>query len=249
MLKVSRADLVLSIGLDLEIGWLPPILQGARNPKVIPGTPGNLEVGPLVETLDKPVGGVSRADGDVHPQGNPHVNLDPIRMGQIGLKVAERMGELDSEHAQAYTQRAQALKARLDEKTKGWRARVEKSGVKSVVTYHSTLAYFLDRVHVKAAAFLEPKPGIPPTAKHLLEVMDVVKAQKVPLVLIENYFDASVAKGMLQEAPWLKLRSVPVLVGGDPSIKTLDDLYEGLVAALEAGAGSGTGQVDGGQHD
>ena len=102
-----------------------------------------------------------------------------------------------------------------------------------MVTYHSTQTYFLDRFGVKTAAYLEPKPGIPPTASHIMEVIETVKSEKVRLILVENYFDPVVTRRILQEAPWVEVRAVPVLVGGSPEIKSLDDLYEALVSALE----------------
>ena len=233
MVKVSRADLVVAIGLELEIGWLPSILQGARNPKVMRGQPGFLEVGPLVTPLEVAIGKITRAEGDVHPDGNPHVTLDPIRAGEIGEKIAVRLGELDTEHAASYQANAKALAKRLGDKAKAWQARIEKSGVRQVITYHKTLTYFLDRFHLENPAILEPKPGIPPTSGHILGVVQMIRAQKIPLVLVENYFDPTVTKRIQAEVPSVRSITVAVAVDGAPEIKTIDDLYEGLVKAVE----------------
>ena len=111
MVKVSHADLVVSLGLELEIGWLPPILQGARNPKVMPGTKGYLELGPFVDPIEVPKEKVTRVEGDVHPFGNPHFNLDPIRMGTVAEVIADRLGELDPEHSAAYKENAKKFKS------------------------------------------------------------------------------------------------------------------------------------------
>ena len=232
-IKVNHADLVVSIGLGLEIGWLPSILDLARNPKVIRGGPGFLEVGPLIDVLEVPKGTVTRADGDVHPEGNPHITLDPIRAGLIALKMAQRLGELDPAHRGVFEERAKALQSRFADKTKGWQARIARSHVTQIITHHKTLSYFFDRFHIENPAILEPKPGIPPTTKHTLEVISLLKDRKVPLILIENFFDIAVAKRVAEEAPTVRILSVPVSVGGEPAVKSLDDLYEFLVSAIE----------------
>jgi zinc/manganese transport system substrate-binding protein len=233
MLKVNHADLVVSTGMELEIGWLPSILSGARNPKVNAGERGNLEVGPSVEPLEVPSGNISRADGDVHPAGNPHVTLDPIRAGEIAGLIAKRLGELDTAHASKFEANAKALQARLAEKTKIWSDRVKKSGVTKVVTYHKTLTYFLDRFKLENPAILEPKPGIPPTSGHIMDVIKLIKEQKIPLVLVENYFDPTVTTKIKQEVPSLRAVTVPVSVEGAPGVTKIDDLYETLVKAIE----------------
>ena len=233
MLKASKADLVLAIGLDLEIGWLPSIIRGARNPKILSSSDGYLEIGPTVDLLEKPNGAITRAMGDVHPDGNPHVVLDPLRMSEIALTVAKRMKLLDPTHGDSYILRAEAFKKRMVEKTRLWKDRVKKSGIQEAVTYHKTLSYFLNRFEIKNEIFLEPKPGIPPTATHLIAVVNQVKNKKIPLVLIENYFDLTAGKRVASEVSGLRVESVPVAVGGLSELKTLDDLYESLVKIIE----------------
>ncbi len=233
MLKANKADLVISTGMELEIGWLPSILAGARNPKVNAGERGNLEVGPSVEPLEVPTGNISRSDGDVHPAGNPHVTLDPIRAGEIGVLIAKRMGELDTANAAKFDANAKALQSRLVDKTKGWTERVKKSGVTKIVTYHKTLTYFLDRFKLENPAILEPKPGIPPTSGHIIDVIKIVKEKKIPLILVENYFDATVTTKIKQEVPGLRAVTIPVAVEGAAGVAKLDDLYETIVKAIE----------------
>lgn len=233
MLKVNKADLVISTGMELEIGWLPSILAGARNPKVNMGERGNLEVGPSVELLEVPTGNISRSDGDVHPAGNPHVTLDPIRAGEIAVIIAKRLGELDPTNAEKFERNAKAMQARLVEKTKSWTDRLKKSGVTKIVTYHKTLTYFLDRFKIENPAILEPKPGIPPTSGHIIDVIKIMKDQKIPLVLVENYFDATVTNKMKQEIPSLRAVSIPVAVEGAQGVNKIDDLYETIVKAIE----------------
>lgn len=227
MIKASKADLVFSNGLELEVGWLPPILRGGRNPKVLPGTQGYLEAGTLIEPLEIPRAGVSRADGDVHPSGNPHFMLDPMRAGVVAEGLATRLGELDAAHAADYKARAAALKKRLDGKTEGWKKRIAASGVTQAFTYHKTLVYFFDRFGIKNVGFLEPKPGIPPTASHLLELIKVAKDLNVKLCLVEHYFDRGAAGKLQTEIPGLRVETAEVMSAD------LDGMYENLVKLVE----------------
>ncbi len=233
MVKMAQADLVIAIGLELEVGWLPSVMRGSRNTKIATGQKGYLEVGPLVEPLEVPVGKVTRADGDVHPYGNPHVTLDPIRAGQIAEKISERLSDLDPAHKDYFTQHSRALAQRLQEKTKLWSERINKTGIKNVISYHKTLTYFFSRFHLQNPDILEPKPGIPPTSSHILEVIDEMKKQNINLILVENYFDPTVTEKIKQSLPKLIVHTVAVSVDGDAKVKSIDDLYENLVSQIE----------------
>lgn len=233
MVRASKADLLISVGMGLEVGWLPNVVRGSRNPKINPGSPGYLEVGPSVEALEVPKGKLTRADGDVHPEGNPHVTLDPIRAGDIALVIAKRLGELDAPNAARYTAKAQDIKARLERKTKAWSERITKSGITKVVTFHKTLTYFLSRFQIENSMLLEPRPGLPPTAKHILEVIQKVKAENIKLILVENFFDPAVAERVVKDAPAARIALIPVAVDGDKQIRMIDDLYEAIVLSFE----------------
>lgn len=233
MVKLSQADLLITAGLDLEVGWIPSLIRGARNPRLANGEKGLLELGPSLDPLEVAKGKVSRAEGDVHPDGNPHFYLDPIRMGKAAGLIADRMALLDPEHAPAFRQRAAAFADRMKAKTDGWKKRIEKSGVKKAVTYHKTLSYFFDRFGLANPVFLEPKPGIPPSSGHLIEVVKQMKEQKIPLILVENFFDVSVTKKITGEVPGSRAVSVAVNVEGEPGLKSTDDLIEQIVKAIE----------------
>lgn len=233
MVRFHNADLVVAQGLELESAWLIPLIEGARNPKIFKGTQGFLELGEKIDPLEVPKGEISRADGDVHASGNPHFQLDPLRIGKAALLVANRLGELDPGHREEFLKNANSFQTQLEEKSKVWQERIEATGVKEIVTHHKTFIYFCHRFHIKCDIQLEPKPGIPPTASHLLSVIQKMKERKLKLVLIENYFDDDSPDKLKTQVPLLHVERVPVSVGGEPSIKNLPDLYERLVAVFE----------------
>jgi zinc/manganese transport system substrate-binding protein len=233
MVKVSAADLVVAVGLGLEVGWLPNIISGSRNPRVAPGQPGYLEAGALVEPLERATGPVARDQGDVHPEGNPHITLDPVRAGKIAVGIAERLSTLDPLRAAVYRERAHKLNERLATKSLDWQKRLKATGVTKVVTYHKTFNYFLDRYGIAPAAYLEPLPGIPPTAKHIVGVIKTVKDDRIGLIMVESYFDPNVARRIQHDVKSVRIVSVPVAVGADEDVATLDGLYERLVTTIE----------------
>lgn len=233
MVKLRDADLLVANGLSLEIGWLPSLTRGARNPKVNPGAAGYLDLGSLIDPIDKPTESLTRAMGDVHPDGNPHFTLDLERASDLALKIAERLGQLDSAHKDGYKARAEAFKARIDGKMKDWKARVAKTGIKDVITYHPSLNYFLNRFALRAPINLELKPGVPPSAQHILDVISVAKNEKIKLIFVDNFFDTKIADRVAKESPSTRVASVGIAVESKPELKTLDDVTEQLVRALE----------------
>ncbi|MGE0764247.1 MAG: metal ABC transporter substrate-binding protein [Bdellovibrionales bacterium] len=235
MLKLNKADLFIINGLGLEVGWLAAVIQGARNPKIKVGQPGFLDLGAHITPIEISAGTISRADGDVHPDGNPHWTLDPIRAGVAADLISQKMGELDSAHATLYGQRSTALKKRLAQKTTQWQKRIEATQIRKVVTYHKTLNYFLLRFGLEAVDYLEPKPGIPPSAQHTLELINKIKVQKIPLILIENFYDDKSAERIAKAVKSVRVRQVAAAVTATPHVATLDDLYEQLVRAIESG--------------
>jgi zinc/manganese transport system substrate-binding protein len=213
MVKLRDADLLVSNGLSLEIGWLPSLIRGARNEKVNPGARGNLELGTFIEPIEKPSGAVSRAMGD----------------------VAERLGELDSANKAAYLSRAQTYKDTLVKKTAEWQKRLDASGVKEVVTYHPSLDYFIDRFHLKVPINIEAKPGVPPTTQHILDVIETVKKDKIHLILIDNFFDTQIGDRVAKEAPGVHVASIGNAVDSAPGLNTTVEVIEALVKAIEKG--------------
>jgi zinc/manganese transport system substrate-binding protein len=233
MVAASKADLIISEGLDLEVGWLPAVLKGSRNRRVMPGADGSLELGAAIEPLEIPTGPVSREHGDVHPGGNPHFMLDPVRVANLATIVAERLAKIDPTHDMTYKQNAIEFRDGLLRQTETWRLRVKASGVKEVIAYHKTLTYFFAAFGLSQAGSLEPKPGVPPTANHILDLIATVKQKKIGLIMLENFFDPSPASKVKELVPAVRIEVVPVSVGGEPGIQTLDQLYERLVTVVE----------------
>jgi zinc/manganese transport system substrate-binding protein len=237
MTRVSRADLVVCIGLGLEDAWLNSVIEGARNPAVRVNAKGYLAVGPKLKPEEIPQGAaLSRSQGDVHPEGNPHVLLDPKRFGEAGLEIAKKLSELDVPNEAFYTKNAQAYANALEQKTTRWKARVLKTGIKRAVTYHRTLDYFLNRMGLELLTVLEPKPGIAPSVNHLSEVIETMKQKDTRLVLVENFFNPDVARKVKELNPAAKVGYVPVSVEGAPEMTSMDAVYENLVQTIESSA-------------
>jgi zinc/manganese transport system substrate-binding protein len=234
MVKLRNTDLIILQGLELESAWIDPLIQGSRNSK-LRNKNAILELAAELEPIEKSTGSVSRAEGDVHPGGNPHFQLDPIRLGQASVLIAKRLGELNPAQKDFYLRNAESFQKKMIAKTKDWLERIKKIGLTEIVTYHKTFSYFCDRFEIQCRVQLEPKPGIPPTAGHLLEVIDQMKKRKIHLVLIENLYDDSVKSKLEQAVSGVSVIRAPVSVGGEPEIKTNEQLIERLVQVIENG--------------
>lgn len=234
MVKMRDADLVIANGLSLEVGWLPTLLKGARNPKISIDSKGYLDLGSLITPIEKPMGSVTRAMGDVHPDGNPHFSLDPIRRSELALKIADKLSELDNTNKEAYQANAKKYQEAIAKKMADWSARIKASGVKTVVTYHPSMNYFMDRFELKVPIHLEAKPGIPPSAQHILSVINTVKKENTKLILVDSFFDTKIAERIAKEAPAAKVISIGIAVDSLPQLKSLEDVTEQLVKAIES---------------
>lgn len=220
ILKARDADLWIRIGLELEIGWEPPILDGSRNTRIRPGTPGHLDVSESVEVLDVPQGTINRAMGDVHPGGNPHYWLDPLNGRRIAGAMADRLALIRPGDAETFRENADKFQRALDErmfgaealkgkepevlwqrlakgddipKLGGWAAAMAPLRGRKIVTYHKSWIYFANRFGLDVIAELEPKPGVPPTAAHLAQVADTAKAGGVKIILQEPFYSRKAA--------------------------------------------------------
>ena len=189
ILAVSHADLLIVVGRELEIGWLPPLLTSSRNNKVQPGSKGYLDASLTVRILDIPAGQITRAMGDVHPFGNPHYWLEPGNGRKIAQAIKDKLSELSPASAGFFAQRYADFDSRLGAAEKRWdEAMAPYKGTK-IVTYHRSWPNFMERFGLNVMGYVEPKPGIPPSPSHTLELIQEMKAQSVKVIAVEPYFD------------------------------------------------------------
>jgi zinc/manganese transport system substrate-binding protein len=233
VLTLNRADAVISVGLDLEIGWLPPLVQQSRNARIQPGQPGNIDASTAISVEDVPrvAADQLRALGDVHPLGNPHYWIPPKNARAVARLLATRFSALDPAGAATYEARLRAFEAALAAKEKGWAAAAAPlKGVK-IVTHHKSWTYVAGWLGLVELGYLEPKPGTPPSADHTARLITLMRAQSARLVVHEDFYPSSLAQ-LVAEKGGAREVSCPSDVGATPSIKTYFDLVDAVLAAL-----------------
>ena len=231
ILKLSRADLLIVAGLELEVGYLPPLLDQSRNGKIRPGSPGYLDASAGCDILERPTGVVTRAMGDVHPFGNPHYWLDPSNGRVIARAIAAKLTSLDPAGAADYQKNLAAFEATLESGDKRWKAALAPYAGDEVVTYHNSWPNFLKHFGLKAAGYIEPKPGIPPSPSHTVELINLMTARKIPVILMEPYFDERTPRSVASKTGATLLKFVPS-VGGVPQAKDYVSLFDHDVKIL-----------------
>ena len=228
---MRRADLVICSGADLEVGWLPVLLERGAPLSVQPGQPGNVMADEHLEALDLPET-LDRALGDIHPGGNPHFHLDPRNLRVIAGVLAERLALIDPDNAAAYRSRGESFAERWDRAEAEWKARADRLAGMPVVVHHENWAHLLRWAGLRRAATLEPVPGAPPTASHLAQVLEQVAATGARAIL-RAPFDPTDAAEWLAERTGLPVVEPPLSVGGREGVDDLFDLFDALLAALE----------------
>jgi len=213
ILKLQKADVLVAIGRELEIGWLPPLITQSRNAKIQPGGPGYLDGSLTAQILDIPQGQITRAMGDVHPLGNPHYWLDPENGKRIAKALAGKFSELRPNDRSYFEQRLAGFVTRLDEAEKRWLAIMAPFKGTKVVTYHRSFPNFAERFGLDIVGYVEPRPGIPPTPQHTLDLIREMKRLNVKLVLIEPYFDSKTPNA-IGRATGAEVLVLPPSVGG-----------------------------------
>jgi zinc/manganese transport system substrate-binding protein len=200
VVTLNRADLVVANGLELEAGWLPPLLHQARNPRVAVGTPGYLDASTVVRRLDIPQGAVDRAQGDVHPGGNPHFLYDPRAGAAIARAIGARLGQIDPTHAAAYTQRAQAVAHELETFASSEAARFAAIDAtqRQVVTYHKSLVYLCDWLGLTSPIQVEPRPGVAPDPAHVARVLSRLRQLPHKVILQEEFYPTNTSQTLAQ---------------------------------------------------
>lgn len=228
--KLRKADLLIINGGQLEVGWLPPVIRQANNPKVSPGSRGFLSFMPLVEPLDKHED-VSRAQGDVHPEGNPHIQLDPHHIPVFANAVARKLCQLDPGNCKVYEDNLAAFIKKWQEKLTEWDYKMGRIKGKKVVQYHKLYEYLFHRYHIEAVATLEPLPGIPPTSRHVADVMAIIKSNDIRLIVQDVYHSAKTAKYAASKTG-AKVALIPHDIGAVKEVTDIFSLFDEIVRRL-----------------
>jgi len=222
ILKLQKADILVAVGRDLEIGWLPPLIQQSRNAKVQVGGSGYLDASLKARILEIPQGQITRAEGDVHPLGNPHYWLDPENGKLVAKEIADKLSQLRPGDRAFFEQRLTDFTARVAEAEKRWESTMAPYKGTKVVTYHRSFPNFAERFGLDVIGYVEPRPGIPPSPQHTLDLINDMKRQNVKLVLVEPYFDLKTPNS-IGRATGAEVLVMPPSVGG---VKEVTDYFK-----------------------
>jgi zinc/manganese transport system substrate-binding protein len=228
--RVRNADLLICTGLELESGWLPVLLQQSGNARIQPGQPGNFVAGRVVRRLEMPTA-LDRAQGDVHGQGNPHVQMDPHNIAKIADALAQRLSELDSAHAADYASGLQKFQQRWSEAIARWEQQAAPLHDVAVVTHHKDMVYLIAWLGMREVGNLEPKPGLEPSSSHLAGLLDQLKQSPARLVLRTPY-QSERASEWLAEKAGIKAVMLPNTIGGSDAATDLFALFDDILARL-----------------
>jgi ABC-type Zn uptake system ZnuABC Zn-binding protein ZnuA len=230
MLKLRDADLFVQVGLELEIGWAPQLLEGSRNRRIQPGSPGYVDASQGVPPLEVPIA-ATRAAGDVHPFGNPHYWLDPENGIAIARSILDGLVRVDGAGAQVYEASFRSFEERLRARLAGWQEALRPLAGTPVVSYHRAWVYFERRFGIRFVAELEPKPGIPPSPRHLAELTELIEAGGARALVHGPYYNAK-SMQELGRRTGLPVIALPLGVGGAPGVATYFDLFDHIVTTL-----------------
>jgi zinc/manganese transport system substrate-binding protein len=235
VVALRSADVLIEGGAELEIGWLPPLLQNARNPKIELGKPGRIVASQGVRLMNVPTT-VTRAAGDVHVLGNPHFTTDPIIAKAVAQHIAQAFSALDSPNAASYDANYKKFEATINGKLQEWGTAMLPFKGQPVVAYHDSWPYFAHRFGINIDLFLEPKPGIPPSPSHLAEVIAQMKTQHIKAIIVEPFHDRKIAEKVASAtgANVVDFAQFPGgLPGTDSYVALIDKLIHNLSAALK----------------
>jgi zinc/manganese transport system substrate-binding protein len=231
LLKLRQADLLIAVGLQLEIGWLPPLITQSGNPRIQVGGPGYLDASQFSEILEIPQGTVTRAEGDVHPLGNPHYWLDPDNGRRIARGIANKLSDLDPADGAFFQQRFQDFEKQLLAAEQKWDMEMKPYRGRKVVTYHRSLPNFAKHFGLDVIGYVEPRPGIPPTPSHTLELIQLMKRENGKIILVEPYFDLKTPQSIARETGAQVVVYLPS-VGGVKEVTTYFQLFDYDIALL-----------------
>lgn len=233
ILKLSRADLLIFVGLQLEVGWLPPLITQSRNRRVQVGAPGYMDVSQYNQILDIPTGIITRAMGDVHPLGNPHYWLDPENGRRSARAIQARLAQLRPEDSAYFQQRFEDFSRRLAEAEKRWDQQMAPYRGTQVVSYHRSWPNFIKRFGLEVVGYVEPKPSIPPTPQHTLALINQMRRDNIKLILVEPYFDLKTPQSIARATGAEVVVLLPS-VGGEKEVTDYFKLFDYDIGLLTA---------------
>jgi zinc/manganese transport system substrate-binding protein len=225
VLKLNKADLLIAVGRELEIGWLPPLITQSRNSRIQPGGDRYLDASLTCRILEIPTGQITRAMGDVHPAGNPHYWLDPENGKRIAKAIEGKLAAINPGEAAYFAQHEEDFEKRVSDGEKRWLAMMAPYKGTKVVTYHRSWPNFAERFGLDVIGYIEPKPGIPPSPSHTLEVIQEMKRQNVKIILVEPYFDLKTPNSIARETG-ARVLVMPPSVGGEKEITDYVKLFD-----------------------
>lgn len=229
VLDLQKADAFAYVGLQLEIGWAPVLLAGARNQKIVHGASGDIDVSKAIPLLDVPSGNVDRSQGDVHPLGNPHYWLDPQNGRRIAMLFRDRFSQLDPAGAATYDGNARAFIARLDAAEKAWAPALARLKGQPIIAWHTSWRYFAEYTGLNVVGFMEPKPGVPPSPSHLAGLIMTAQRTSAKAIIMEPWYDRKTAD-LVASKTGAKVLIIAPSVGGQ---KGLDDYISTMRNAIE----------------
>ena len=230
--RMRSADLAICTGAELEVGWLPVLLRSAGNQKVQPGQPGFIAAAEFVDRLEIPTR-LDRADGDIHPGGNPHIQLDPHNIAKVGLALAQRLKQIDAGNAAYYESRSKDFQARWAQAISRWEKDAAPLKGLRIVPYHRNTVYLSHWLGIAEVMYIEPKPGIPPSAGYLSELVGRLKGGAADVITRSAYQDPKAATSLAEKTN-LPVVELPYTVGGTPGAKDLLGLFDDSIARLKA---------------
>jgi zinc/manganese transport system substrate-binding protein len=233
-LELSRADLLIAVGAELEVGWLPTLQTGSRNGKVQVGAPGYLDCSALVDLLERPAVKVERSMGDVHPSGNPHYMLDPRAAERVAVGIGKRLAALDPAGQAAYLEQTKNFIAALRGARTRWEERLRPLHGREVIAFHRSLSYLADWSALAVVEHVEPKPGIPPNPGHVAALIQLAKERKVRAILQETWYPSTTSALIASKsgARLVRLPGATNFQGGQSYIAFIDQLVAALTGAL-----------------
>ena len=230
VMKIKRADMVVKIGLDLDM-WMDSLIAASRNKKVMHGEIGFVDCSNGLERLEIPQGKIDGSMGDIHLYGNPHYWLDPLNGKVIAKNIMEGLIRISPENSDYFKKNYEEFCKKIDEKMKIWQSKMGKLSGDKIITYHRSWSYFVKRFNITVPIEIEPKPGIPPNPNHILKIIDLIKKENIKIILVDNFYPLKSVKKIASDTG-VKVVVVPSNVGGEKDVKDYFELFDYIISKL-----------------